>query len=914
MARKLNTDGQVGWVAWGSLIICMGALFVILRSSLSEAFASEFGVILVSAAATAGLITAARCRRFGLLTGLTLPVVFGLALALDWVICCSFVWRMAGLAMGIYLALVGGRVAMYLIYIDQRSRESHWLLTGCIMLLPVLLVTGFKFYWQEICSVPHGLEIWSLRLVIAWGMLLLIWRPELLLRALTFILCNTFYRLRLEHAERLPDYGPVLIVSNHVSFLDALFIMGLKARKVTILIHSNFYRMPGFKWFFRWIGALEVPNANQPKQMQKFFARVHRVLERGGVVCMFPEGEISNNGVMQEFKGGVAAMLPDKNIPVIPMHLSMLWGSLFRIHQGHLRFIRPHKLPIPATVYVGEPIPADWSGFKIWQKIGELGAEAEMPLIPGEKTIHHRFLKRAKQHPLQVTFRDFDETEKLNNFRILDRSILLSKKLRSITRERGDAGENMGIMLPNGTMTATALLALWYTDRRAAMINYTSGPEAMQKMRLKAQLKTIITSRSVVEKLKTEPSEEMVFMEDILASASKWEKLLNTLQVLLIPHWILIRLVAPRSWNGVNECAAILFSSGSTGLPKGVMLSHHNLHSNIISFWREIAWRPNDSVLGNLPLFHVFGLMTNFCFPAVTGTQVVYVPNPLDGRAVCQTVKANKITLMLATPTFLQSYLKYASVEDLSSLRLVIAGAEKLQRKLFERVKTITGLNIVEAYGCTEMSPIVAINISSSLFTLGKESGPYGSIGVPMPGIAVKIIDPETGAELGENEQGLLHCKGASVMIGYLDDPEATARAITPDGYYNTNDIATVDRNGCIRIVGRMTRFSKIAGEMVPHEMIERRIEELGHLDNLVAVAARPDERKGEQLVVFYAREAEFDIAELLKKMRESGLPNLWIPRADCFFEVDAIPMLGNGKKDLKKIQAMAKKLSEDVF
>ena len=151
-------------------------------------------------------------------------------------------------------------------------------------------------------------------------------------------------------------------------------------------------------------------------------------------------------------------------------------------------------------------------------------------------------------------------------------------------------------------------------------------------------------------------------------------------------------------------------------------------------------------------------------------------------------------------------------------------------------------------------------------------------------------------------------------MIGYLDDPEATAKAITPDGYYNTNDIATVDRNGCIRIVGRMTRFSKIAGEMVPHEMIERRIEELGHLDNLVAVAARPDERKGEQLVVFYAREAEFDIAELLKKMRESGLPNLWIPRADCFFEVDAIPMLGNGKKDLKKIQAIAKKLSEDVF
>ena len=151
-------------------------------------------------------------------------------------------------------------------------------------------------------------------------------------------------------------------------------------------------------------------------------------------------------------------------------------------------------------------------------------------------------------------------------------------------------------------------------------------------------------------------------------------------------------------------------------------------------------------------------------------------------------------------------------------------------------------------------------------------------------------------------------------MLGYLDDPEATARAITPDGYYNTNDIATVDRNGCIRIVGRMTRFSKIAGEMVPHEMIERKLEELGHLDGMIAVAGRPDERKGEQLVVFYVAGAKIDIFDLLKKMREAGLPNLWIPRADCFFEIDAIPMLGNGKKDLKKIQAMGRELAPDVY
>ena len=471
MIKKHNTDSQVGWVAWGSLVICMAALFVILRCTLDEAFAREAGVILVAAAATAGFISAASCRRFGLLTGLTLPTVFGLAWALELVSSEFYYWRMTGLAVGIYLALVGGRVAMHMIYVDQRSRERNRWLFSCVVLLAAALIAGFRFYWSHISNVPHGLEVWSQRVVIVWGLLILIWRPELLLRLFAFILGNTFYRVRLENAELIPDHGPVVIVSNHVSFLDALFIMALKERKVTILIHRSFYLMVGFRLFFRWIGALEVPDANQPKQMRKFFRKVHKVLLQGGMLCIFPEGSISSTGVMQEFKTGVASLLPHKNIPVIPIHMSMLWGSLFRIHQGHLRFIKPHKLPIPATVYVGKPIPGNWSGFQIWQRIGELGAEAEMPPIPGEKPIHHRFLKRAKQRPLHVTFQDCDEKKPLNDLQFLARSILISKKLRKIIADRADDSENMGIMLSNGTLTAAALLAVWFADRRGAMIN-----------------------------------------------------------------------------------------------------------------------------------------------------------------------------------------------------------------------------------------------------------------------------------------------------------------------------------------------------------------------------------------------------------------------------------------------------------
>ncbi len=912
MALQRNTDGQVGWIAWITLVFEIGALFVLLSRVLSEAFASEIGVIVVAATATAGMITAARCKRFGMLSGLVLPLVFGMALALYWSLSECFAWRMAGLGTGIYLALVAGRLAMHMIAIDLKSRERTLWLFAFVVLLPVFLVTGFKLGWERIAAMPHGLELWSIRVVAAWGILLLLWRPALLLRTLIFILGNTLYRVRIEHEERFPDYGPVLVVANHVSFLDALFIMGLKPRKITILVHRNFYRLPVFHWFFRWVGALEVPNANQPKQMKKLFDKIHTVLARGGVVCMFPEGSISSNGIMQEFKGGVASMLPHPGIPVVPINLGMLWGSLFRVHNGHLRFITPRKLPIPATVYVGEPIPPDWSGFRIWQKIGELGAEAEMALVPGEKTIHHRFLKRAKQHPFQITFRDFDEKKPVNNFNMLLRALILSKKLRQIAAARGDDGDNMGLLLPNKVITAAVLLAIWFADRRAAILNFTAGPEALERMTEKARLKVVVTSRIFIARLKLEPTPEMLFLEDIATSVTRGEKIRTLLQTLLTPHALLIRRIAPESWFGVRDCAAILFSSGSTGSPKGVMLSHHNLNSNIMSFWREIAWQPaTDKVLGNLPLFHAFGLMVDFCFPAVTGTEVVYLPNPLDGAAVGKAVREHRITLMMATPTFLQSYLRSAKPGDFASLRLAITGAEKLQKKLFERFKAATGLNIVEGYGCTEMSPIVSVNLSSSLFTLGKDSGPFGSIGVPMPGIAVRIVDPDTGRELGENEPGLLYLKAPSVMLGYLDDPEATANVITPDGYYNTNDVATVDRNGYIRIVGRLSRFSKIGGEMVPHEMIERRLEELTRLDNLIAVTARPDERKGEQLVVFYASDTPLDIEKLLGEMRAAGLPNLWLPRADCFFKIAEIPMLGNGKKNLKKLHELALALGQ---
>ena len=270
------SEAKIGWLAWITLIFEIGSLFVLLSKNLSEAFDSEPGIVVVVCTATIGMLCAARSHRFGMLTGLVLPVIYGMALALRLGMSEVFAWRMTGLGMGILCAIMAGRIAMYLIAVDLKSREqSLWLFTF-VILLPLLLVAGFRIGWSRIAAVPNGLELWTIRVLLVWGTALLIWRPALLLRTLIFLIGSTLYRVRVLHSSRIPDYGPALIIANHVSFLDVLFIMGLKARKVTFMVHRNFYRAPVFHLFFRWVGALEVPNANQPKQMQQLFEKIRK--------------------------------------------------------------------------------------------------------------------------------------------------------------------------------------------------------------------------------------------------------------------------------------------------------------------------------------------------------------------------------------------------------------------------------------------------------------------------------------------------------------------------------------------------------------------------------------------------------------------------------------------------------------
>ncbi len=738
--------------------------------------------------------------------------------------------------------------------------------------------------------------------VTAYAMWLL---PEFALRFVAVTLTHTLYKLRIDGPGSIPERGPALLVSNHVSFVDGLLISCCTSRFVRFLMHEDYYNHPMLNPLARLLGFIEVPSPKRVKSMANMFDDVKSALRAGELVCIFPEGRLTRNGMMDEFKDGYRRMLPEElKVPVIPIRLGMIWGSIFSYYYGKIRIRMPMELPHPATVTIGEPAPQDCTAFELRQIVSQLGAESEMRPRAVERPLHYQLAKNAKRHPFRKAFFDQDG-KSLSCFSLLVRSVVLSWEIRRIAKD----SQYVGVLLPNCGAAATAFLAVLTADKVPAPLNFSAGRDSIEAAMAKAGIAKVLTSRKFVAKLKMEPAPWMVFLEDVAKEIPAWRKAAAFAMAAILPHQELMNLVSPESHRDVFKTAALLFSSGSSGSPKGVMLSHHNINSDLHSCLRVMGWTSADKIAGTLPLFHSFGLCACFWLPMMIGCEVVYIPNPLDAAAIGEAIEKHKLTLLLATPTFIQSYMKRLKPEQLKSLRLVIVGAEKLRPDIAAKFKEMSGLTLMEGFGCTELSPIVSINLCNSILDLGKLAGRQGSVGSPMPGICAKIVDPSTGAALPPDTEGLMLVRGPNVMQGYVNDPKATAAAIV-DGWYNTGDIAKMDVDGRISICGRLSRFSKIGGEMVPHELVESAINEICASEaRVAAVCSASDPDKGERLLVLHT-ELPLSPERIIEELRKRDVPNLWVPKASNFRKAESLPLLGSGKLDLMKLKEMAAKLA----
>lgn len=515
------------------------------------------------------------------------------------------------------------------------------------------------------------------------------------------------------------------------------------------------------------------------------------------------------------------------------------------------------------------------------------------------------FIRRAKQRKRGLKIADSLGAE-VSGGQTLMRALILRRLLRRHVLESGE--RMVGVLLPPsaGGVIANAALAL---DRRVSVnLNYTVSNDVMNACIKLAGIRHVLTTRKFLERFEFKLDAEIVFLEDLRDKVGLADKLVTGLQTYVLPAAAVEASLGLGSVK-MDDPITIIFTSGSTGTPKGVVLTYGNVGSNVEAIQTVVRLSEQDVLIGILPFFHSFGYTVTLW--TVLGLDIAgaYHFNPLDGKQVGKLVEKYRGTVLLSTPTFLRTYLRRCDKEEFQTLDVVVAGAEKLPIDLCEAFEQKFGVRPVEGYGTTELSPLVSVNIPPSR-SLGSEQvdRKEGTVGRPIPGVAARVTDPETGAVRPVGEAGMLWIKGPNVMQGYLNRPDLTD-AVIRDGWYMTGDIAVLDEDGFIKITGRESRFSKIGGEMVPHILVEEHLNKIigvNEEEGLKAiVTAVPDAKKGERLVVIHTAISQSPDA-LQQALMAAGLPNIYIPSADSYFQVESLPILGSGKLDLKAVRQLA--------
>ena len=725
--------------------------------------------------------------------------------------------------------------------------------------------------------------------------------PYALVRLCVWLLAHTLYKIRAIEKNRVPASGGALLVANHVSFMDAVLLVVTVPRPIRFIMSREIYNLKLLQPIFKIARAIPIDRKDKPKEIIRALNTAKEALKAGELVCIFPEGQLTRTGNTLKFHAGVEHIIKGTECPIIPVHLDRIWGSIFSYEGGEFLRKWPKIVPYPVTISFGKPLPSTVSAFELRSQVMELGADAFQYRLEDKLTLSEAFWREARKHPSRFCIAD-STGKKLNYGLTLISSVALAQKLRA----KLDQEKTVGIMLPPSVGGALVNIAISILNKVPVNINYTSSKESMASVLKQCAMQYVITSRVFLEKTGLDLPCEKIFIEDIIASITKIEQFKAAVAAFAFPNDLSRRLVfGPKACREHEKLATVMFTSGSTGEPKGVMLTHGNITSDLEGLYQIFNVKDNDVMLGILPFFHSFGFTGTLWFPLISGVGAVYHVNPLDAKVIGKLTQEYKATILMSTPTFLGSYIRRCEPEQFKTLRTVIVGAEKLKSTLAEEFKTRFGVEPMEGYGCTELSPVAAINLPDH-----EQEGQLqkaqkrGTIGLPLPGIAIRVLDQNTMQPLGPNQSGLLMVKGPNVMKGYLNQPEKTKEVIK-DGWYMTGDVAQMDEEGFITITDRLSRFSKIGGEMVPHIKIEEAIHKvLNSAEQVAVVTAVPDDKKGEKLAVLYSKDV--DIATIIEGLKQSGLPNLWIPSSEMFFKVDSFPLLGTGKLDLGTIKKTA--------
>ena len=732
--------------------------------------------------------------------------------------------------------------------------------------------------------------------------------PQALARLLVAFLFNRKYRIQVQGFEHLkPEGQGMLLLGNHISWIDWGVIQLACPRPVRFVMERAIYQRWYLRWFLDMFKVIPIARGKSEQALET----VREALENGEVVCLFPEGMISHTGQLSEFKRGFERAAKGCSAQIVPFYLRGLWGSRFSRSTSRVQELRSRgggKRDL--IVAFGAPMSCDSSAAEVKQRVFELSISAWNGYTDQLPSLGEAFIDSIKHSRESWLLTDVDGTP-------LSRNRLLAGVLMMRQSFVRSAGENLGLLLPTTAPGVMANMAALLAGKTLVNLNFTAAPEAFASALSQAQIKTVVSSRKFVKKLAGRGIEvetllagcEVIYLEDLVANTSRVSLFGFLARAVLLPSALLKLLYCKR--RSVDDTAAILFSSGSEGAPKGVMLSHRNCLANLKQIGDVLNLREDDRVMASLPLFHAFGLTVTCLMPMIEGVPLVCQPDPTDALSVGKGVAKFRATVLCATGTFLGIYSRSRKLQPMmfESLRVVVAGAEKLSDEVREQFESRFHKTILEGYGCTETTPVASVNLPDYLNTqwwVVQRGNKLGSVGMALPGSMFRIVDPESLEQLPAGQAGLILIGGTQIMKGYLNDEHKTRQAIVEiDGirWYKSGDKGVLDDDGFLTILDRYSRFAKVGGEMVGLGEVEQQVRKrLPTVPEGLAAVALPDVKKGERIVLLATKEC--DAASLRSQLVSADMPNLLLPAK--VFAVEQIPLLGSGKVDLAGCKQLA--------